>query len=235
MDSRNLTGHPSFLYRDTLAGEEFFLKTIGHSRLVMFMLCALAAASARAEPTTPATAPTPTHTWSSSSSWRFGLGAGGSWSPSHAEGEAPLSAAGFDIDACFELTRGNWIPFHGGIGLFSVGPTEWDDSLFRFRAFQGSRFGIETGYRFPVGRSELAILAGGGWSASRFTSLSVATAYLSVLGEARFLTPVAIRGLPGMMLGVSIPVEYMWRGTARTFSAGLEMNAAIPLGRKQKP
>lgn len=207
------------------------MKTIRHSHLALFFLCALATAQAWAEPGVSA-APAPASP--ASASWRFGLEAGGTWTPSYAEETRLLSAGGFGLNAYFDLSRGKWIPFHGEIGLFSIGPTAWDDSLFRFRAFWGSRFGIETGYRFPIGSSELAILAGGAWSASRFTSLSVVTAYVSLLGEIRFLTPVAVRGLPGLWLGASIPLEYMWRGTARTFSAGLELSANIPLGRKSR-
>jgi len=147
MNERNLTGHPSFLERDTLAGEEFFLKTIRHSNLALFFLCALATAQAWAEPGVSA-APAPASP--ASASWRFGLEAGGTWTPSYAEETRLLSAGGFGLNAYFDLSRGKWIPFHGEIGLFSIGPTAWDDSLFRFRAFWGSRFGIETGYRFPI-------------------------------------------------------------------------------------
>jgi len=200
----------------------------------LFFLCALATAAAWSEPTDPARASASARRSTDTYSWRFGLEAGAAWAPSYAETTTLLSAGGFGFNAYVDLSLGNWIPFHGDIGLFSVSPTEWDEDLFRFRAFWGSRFGVETGYRFPIGASELSILAGGALSASRFTSLSVVTAYISILGEVRFLTPVAISGLPGLRLGASIPLEYMWRGTARTLSAGLEMCASIPFGRKSK-
>ena len=160
---------------------------------------------------------------------RFGLSGGASYTPSYGSGEGMHDAYGYSVDAGAELLFNKWIPLRSELSYYSIDDSSWDSDLFRYRAFWGLRWAAEAGYRIELGTLELDLLAGGALSASRYTDLSVVTAYPSVVGEARLLVPLAIRGFPGLSLCAGIPVEYMWRGTAMTFSAGAEIGIAILL------
>ena len=227
MNERNLTGHPSFLERDTLAGEEFFLKTIRHSHLALFFLCALASAAAWAEPTKVTASP------ANAVQWRFDAGFSGSWVPSWEDERPFLSAAGFGFDAGIGVALGNWIICRGGLGLFSVGSSGFDASLWRYRAFEGLSLSLASGYRFAFDGAELDLLAGGAISASRYAATSLVTAYLSVLLEPRLLVPLRPRGLDGWRLDfmAGLPMEYLFRGAAQSFSLGLEAGLSLRLGK----
>jgi len=227
LNERNLTGHPSFLDRDTLAGEEFFLKTIRHSRLALFFLFALSAASAWAE--APGAAPVPP----AKAVWRLDAGLSGAWVPSWEDERPFLSAAGFGFDAGIGVALGNWIICRGGLAFFSVGSSGFDASLWRYRAFEGLSLSLESGYRFMFDGAELDLLAGGAISASRYAATSLVTAYLSVLLEPRLLVPLRPRGLDGWRLDfmAGLPMEYLFRGAAQSFSLGLEAGLSLRLGK----
>ncbi len=163
---------------------------------------------------------------------RIDFSVGGAFAPSYASDVALLSAAGFRVGGGLEYVATNWIPFRTEFDVYSIGNSAFDSSLYRFRAFWGLRFAILSGLRFPIGEGELNILAGGAASLSRYTGLSAATAYLSIIGEARYFAPFFLSFLKNKdtRLFIGVPVEYMFRGTARTIDAGLELGLSV--GRK---
>jgi hypothetical protein len=165
---------------------------------------------------------------------RFDLSGGGCYAPSYGSGEDMLSAYGYSVDVGTEFLVNQWIPFRSELSYYSVDNSSWDSDLFRYRAFWGLRWAAEAGYRVELGTLELDLLAGGALSASRYTDLSVVTAYPSIVGEARLLVPLAIRSFPGLSISAGIPLEYMWRGTARTFSVGAEVGISVLLGQGRK-
>ncbi len=167
------------------------------------------------------------------SPWRADLSGGALYAPSYGSDVALLSAYGFGIGGGVELVTNYWIPIRGELGVYSIGASAWDPTLFRYRAFWGYRLAAMTGLWVPVGSGELDFLAGGAFSASRFTGLSVVTAYASLVGEVRFLHPVSFSFLKGREVNIfaTVPVEYMFRGNARTIAAGLEIGVGFQLSK----
>jgi len=167
------------------------------------------------------------------SPWRVDFSGGALYAPSYGADVALLPAYGFGLGGGVELVTNNWIPIRGELGVYSIGASAWDPTLFRYRAFWGYRLAAMTGLRVPVGSGELDFLAGGALSASRFTSLSVVTAYASLVGEMRFLHPVSFSFLKGREVNIfaAVPVEYMFRGNARTIAAGLEIGLGFQLSK----
>lgn len=204
------------------------MKTIRHSHLALFFLCALASAAAWAEPTKVTASP------ANAVQWRFDAGFSGSWVPSWEDERPFLSAAGICLDTGIEAASGNWIIGRGGLGFFSVGGSEFDASLWQYRAFWGMQVSAETGFRFTAGQAELGLLAGGAISASKYTYTSLVTAYYSLLAEPYALIPIHVRGIDieGLRVGLSLPCEYLFRGAAESFSLGLEAKVSIPLKKK---
>lgn len=204
------------------------MKTIRNARLALSLLCALSAAMAWAEPASSGpSGPTKVV-------WRLDAGFSGAWVPSWEEERPFLSAAGFGFDAGMEAALGSWIIGRGGLGFLSVGGSEFDESLWQYRAFWSMRLSAETGFRFMAGQVELGLLAGGAISASKYTSTSLVTAYYSLLAEPYVLVPIQVRGvdIPGLCLSFSIPCEYLLRGAAQSLSLGGEVGVSIPLGKK---
>lgn len=167
------------------------------------------------------------------SPWRADLSGGALYAPSYGADVALLPAYGFRIGGGVELVTNYWIPIRGELGVYSIGASAWDPTLFRYRAFWGYRLAAMTGLRVPVGLGELDFLAGGALSASRFTGLSVVTAYASLVGEMRFLHPVSFSFLKGREVNIFavVPMEYMFRGNARTMAAGLEIGLGFQLSK----
>lgn len=204
------------------------MKTVRHSRLVLSFLLALSAALVCAEtassgPSTPEKVV-----------WRLDAGVSGAWVPSWEEERPFLSAAGFGFDTGVEAALGGWIIGRGSLGFLSVGGSEFDESLWHYRAFWSMRLSAETGFRLMAGQVELGLLAGGAISASKYTSTSLVTAYYSLIAEPYALVPIHVQGihLPGLCLSFSIPCEYLFRGAAQSISLGGEVGVNIPLGKK---
>ncbi len=163
--------------------------------------------------------------------FRADLSGGARFAPSYDAYTDLLPAWGFDATAGIEYAMSHWIPLRAELGVFSIGASAWDESLFRFRAFWGYRLAVLTGARFSLARGEIDILAGGAVSASRFTGLNQVTAFASAVGELRYRTPVTLPFFGGLAFDASaaIPVEYLFRGTARTVSLGLDLGIGLKL------
>jgi hypothetical protein len=60
------------------------------------------------------------------------------------------------------------------------------------------------------------------------------TAYLSILLEPRLLIPLRLRGLDGRQLDLmaGLPMEYLFRGAAQSFSLGFEAGLSLRLGKR---
>jgi hypothetical protein len=142
-----------------------------------------------------------------------------------------LPAWGFEAAGGIEYAMTKWIPLRAELGIFSIGASAWDDTLFRFRAYWGYRLAALTGARLSLGYGELAILAGGAVYASRFTGLNQVTAFASAVGELRYRAPITLPFFGGIGFDAiaSLPIEYSFRGTSRTLSAGLDLGIGIAL------
>ena len=166
-----------------------------------------------------------------SSGWRVDISGGGTYSPSHGAEVVLLPATGFAIGGGAEFVMENWIPIRTELSIYSIGASAWDSTLFRYRAFWGYRLVALTGMRFGLGSGELDFLLGGALSASKYTGLSAVTSYASIAGEFRWLVPLAFPFLQGRALSAfaSVPIEYMFRGSARTISLGLDLGISLKL------
>lgn len=163
--------------------------------------------------------------------FRADVSGGARLAPSYDAYASILPAWGFGATAGAEYAMSRWIPLRAELGVFSIGASAWDDSLFRFRAFWGYRLAALTGARFNLGRGEIDVLAGGAVSASRFTGLDQVTAFASAVGELRCRMPVTLPFFGGLAFDASaaIPLEYLFRGTARTVSLGLDLGIGLKL------
>lgn len=160
---------------------------------------------------------------------RLDIFGGADLAPSYGSGQALLWAAGGGGGLGLELLRPAWIPLRAQLDWFGVGASTWDPSLFRYRAFNGFRMAALSGLRLDLKGPELDLFAGLGASAVGYTGISEATAYLSILAEARLLVPLHLAFLGKASLVAALPLEYMLRGDARTISAGLDLGLAFLL------
>jgi hypothetical protein len=142
-----------------------------------------------------------------------------------------LAAGGYSLGIGLEFRAGQWIPIRSQTTIYSTGHSSVDESLFLYRAFWGFRWAAETGYGFKIEQVELDLLGGGAISASKYTGTALVSAYYSLVAEPRLLIPITIKSVPGFKLIASLPFEYMWRGSTRTFAAGLGAGVSIPLGK----
>lgn len=154
--------------------------------------------------------------------------------PSYDDQTLLLPAGGEAVSLGLEYSFLHWIPLRAEIGAFTIGSSSYDESLFKFRAFWGYRIAAMTGLRFGFGSSELDILAGAALSASRFSGLDQVTAFASAVGALRLKVPSSGMTIKGALpfMTAAIPFEYMFRGTARTVSAGIDLGfgLALPVG-----
>lgn len=167
------------------------------------------------------------------SAWRVDFSGGALYAPSHGADVDLLSAFGFSFNAGVEYAMQRWIPLRTELGIYSIGASAWDSTLFRYRAFWGYRLAALTGLRLQVGPGEINLLAGGALSASRYTGLSAVTAYASLVGELRYRVPLSFPFLRGRKVDffAGIPAEYMFRGTARTLALGLDLGIGLTLSK----
>lgn len=162
------------------------------------------------------------------SRWNLDIAGKGAYVPSYGSGTGLLDAYCWGAGLGAEYYIAETIPLRLELDYFSVSDSAWDSSLFRFRGFYGLKFGFLSGLSLPLGIFEAKLLAGAGLTFSGYSSLSTATAYPSILGEFRFNFPFQISRLKlGAFLG--LPVEYMFRGTARTISTGFQAGLQIQL------
>jgi hypothetical protein len=170
----------------------------------------------------------------SPSPWRLDVGSSGGAAPSYGAETDLLSAAGWGIGLSAEYAVTIDIPLRLELDYLNIGNSSWDSSLFRYRGFWGIKLAALSGWRFPLGPLDAELLAGGALTAARYSSLSAVTAYPSIVGKLRCTFPFQVSGLKfGAFLG--LPIEYMFRGTARTISAGIEAGISIQLPGSKKP
>lgn len=167
-------------------------------------------------------------------SFRGDFGFSGLVVPSYntADDRPLLAAGGYSLGIGLEFRAGRWIPIRSQTTVYSTGHSAVDESLFLYRAFWGFRSAVEAGYGFKIGQVELDLLGGGAISASKYTGTALVSAYYSLVAEPRLLIPIKIKSIPGFMITASLPLECMWRGSTRTFAAGLGAGVSIPLGKE---
>jgi len=163
---------------------------------------------------------------------RFGILAQGGAVASYEDDRPLLWGSGYAAGASLELVKGEWIPLRFEASFYDNGASTFDSSLFRYRGFYGLRLAALMGYRdlLDLGDLEVDVLAGGAISASAYTNTSLASAYYSVLLEPRLLIPLSLSFFPGLSVDLGLPLEYMFRSSARTIAAGLSLGLSIPLG-----
>ena len=153
--------------------------------------------------------------------------------PSWSASTGPLAAYGYRVGAGLGFRSEGWIPVRGRADFFFTGNSAWDASLFRFRSFWGFRFAAMSGYALPLGeRFRIEGLAGGAVSMSRYTGISAVTAYPSIIGELGASYRLGPSKSSAFGIFAALPLEYMFRGTARTFSAGFGAGIHFPLRRR---
>jgi hypothetical protein len=149
--------------------------------------------------------------------------------------ERPLLAAGgYSLGLGLELRAGQWIPIRSQTTYYSTGRSAVDESLFLYRGFYGIRWAALTGYGFRLGQCELDLLGGGAISATKYAGTALVSAYYSLVAEPRLIIPVKVKTIPGFAITASLPLEYMWRGSTRSFAAGLGAGVSIPFGKAAK-
>lgn len=163
--------------------------------------------------------------------WRVDLSGAYGYAPSYGAEVVLLPASGFALGGGAEFVMENWIPLRAELGVFSIGASAWDSTLFQYRAFWGYRLAALTGLRFRLGGGELNVFLGGAVSASKYSGLSAVTSYASIAGELRWLVPVELPFVNSNEVNaiLGLPLEYMFRGTARTLSLGLDVGFGIRL------
>ncbi len=195
-----------------------------------FLILAFVAAWFQASPNASAASPVP--------DVAVDLRVEGSAAPGWTAATGPLAAFGYRAGAGFGYRSEGWVPVRGRADFFFNGDSAWDATWFRFRSFWGLRFGAMTGWAFPVGPVRIEALAGGAVSMSRYTGVSAVTAYPSILAEiGASWQPGGAGSASGSrsaapILFAALPMEFMFRGTARTLSAGIGAGVALPVKRR---
>lgn len=200
--------------KETVAGREVYMKRgFKLSAAIIFLVLLPLVSWASPEPRTLAPG------------LRVDFSGGAQITPSYDDQTLLLPAGGEAVSLGLEYSFSHWIPLRAEIGAFSIGASSYDASLFRFRAFWGYRAAAMTGLRFALGSSELDVLAGAALSASRFSGLDQVTAFASATGALRLKVPCSGMTIKGALpfMTAAIPLEYMFRGTARSISAGLDL------------
>jgi hypothetical protein len=148
------------------------------------------------------------------------------------ETERPfLSAPAAGLGAALSLRSGSWLIARASATAFWVASSGFDNQLFSYRAFDGGRFALETGFSLPLRDLRLEALAGAAISATEYSGTSLVAAFPSILAEARILFPLGSPLFPNARLELGLPLAYSWRSEAATIEAGLRLGVSVKLGR----
>jgi hypothetical protein len=137
-----------------------------------------------------------------------------------------LSHWGVDVLAGIEIATPFSVPIRIEAGYIAVERSRYSNSGELYRAWDGARFALLSGYSFAplrigaAGRLDLSILSGGALTAAEYSETALAYAYPSVIIE-----PRAVYGL-GNGLGdtgpyIAVPIELMFRGGYYSLSLGV--------------
>jgi hypothetical protein len=142
-----------------------------------------------------------------------------------------LSHLGYDALIGLEFDASFSVPFRFEVGYIEVEPSRISSSGELYRAWNGTRLALFTGYVFqPVdlgkaGILVLSVLGGGALTAAAYMNSALAYAYPSILFEPRAELGLASARSTRMLDGpwLALPMELMFRAGTQTFSPGLRL------------
>ncbi|HEY9054623.1 MAG TPA: hypothetical protein VIO60_07370 [Rectinemataceae bacterium] len=163
----------------------------------------------------------------------LGFRAQGFAAPSFGKDQAALGAWGWSAGLGAQWNPIDSLEVRAETGFFSVGDSAWDPSLFRYRSFYSWRTAILGGIGLPIGSLELQALAGFSVHIARYSGLSVASAFPGLEASIGLSIPFAV-GDGAWMAVFELPASFLFRGTARTWSLGIQAGASLNLGQGRK-
>jgi hypothetical protein len=145
-----------------------------------------------------------------------------------------LSHSGFEARLGLEYGSPISVPIRLELGYIGVTHSRISSTGELYRAWEGARFAILTGYSFhptriaTLGALRVSVLGGGALSATVYKNTALAYAYPSVLIEPRAALSIGQDAACGPW--IALPIELMFRSGARTLSPGLGLGWRWPLG-----
>jgi hypothetical protein len=145
-----------------------------------------------------------------------------------AEDSPTLTQLGLDLTAGLEYTTPISMPIRLEVGYIGFASSGISSDGEQYRAWQGARFALLTGYNFAplsiegLGKLKLALLAGGAVTAAEYTDTALAYAYPSIV-----LEPRALLALNGIFGGddtgpyITLPTELMFRAGNYSLAPGV--------------
>lgn len=148
-----------------------------------------------------------------------------------AAGNPTLAHFGWGLGGVVELKLRRIIAARLGADLLWVGSSSVSSDGILYRAWNGFRLSLESGYAFPIGAMTLSVVAGGGLTAADYRKTSLVFAYPSILAQADLDMPIGRHAL----IRIGVPLELMLRGTYTDLSPGLSAAFAwsFPLGAQE--
>jgi hypothetical protein len=148
-----------------------------------------------------------------------------------APGNPALPHPGWGIGAGAELSVGRIRALRLGVDMLFIGASSVSPEGVLYRAWDGLRISLESGYEFPIGPFSLGITAGGSLTAAEYDGTYLIFAFPSILARAELAYRIAREA--SVRLG--IPLEIMFRGTyldvAPALSAAFAYSIPLEAGR----
>jgi hypothetical protein len=142
-----------------------------------------------------------------------------------------LSHLGFDALFGIEYDSPISIPLRLEVGYISVGPSLIAPTGELYRAWEGGRFALLSGYSFApfsvgkLGMLDVSLLAGAALTAADYTGTPLAYAYPSLVLEPRLALKLRTLRARAPVQGpwLALPFELMFRAGNHTLSSGLSL------------
>jgi hypothetical protein len=145
-----------------------------------------------------------------------------------------LSHSGFEARLGLEYGSPISVPIRLELGYIGVAHSRISATGELYRAWEGARLAILTGYSFrpapigTLGKLRVSVLGGGALSAAVYKGTALAYAYPSLLLEPRATLAIGREAAVGPW--IALPIELMFRSGARTISPGLGLGWRWGLG-----
>jgi hypothetical protein len=148
-----------------------------------------------------------------------------------APGNPSLPHLGWGIGSGAELSFGGIRALRFEADMLYIGASAVSPEGILYRAWDGLRLSLETGYAFPIGPFSLGITAGGSLTAAEYSGTYLIFAYPSILARAELSFRVAREA----SVRLSLPLEIMFRGAyidvAPALSAAFAYSIPLEAGR----
>jgi hypothetical protein len=163
---------------------------------------------------------------------------GGALPVSWASESPTLSHLGFDALAAFEYDAPFGVPLRIELGYLGVSASRISSSGELYRAWQGGRVALLSGYIIDqfslgqLGQARISLLAGGALTAADYTDTALAFAYPSIVLEPRIALILRGARAKGIVTGpsLSLPIELMFRAGTYSLAPGLSLGWRYRLG-----